>query len=303
MKTIALTGATSITGLALIRQCIQNNVNVITFVRPNSKNITRLPNSNLITKVKCDLENIKGTDLPKNASKADVFFHIGWINNTKQERDSSSAQTANIPCAIDTVHLAKKMECSKYIYLGSQAEVGLVNEPINQNTKINPVTINGIFKYAAGKITNIECKQLGLEHIWVRLVSEYGSHDHEDRLIKQFIKNCKDNIPMNLSNCSHIWDYLYEDDVGEALFLTGKKGFGGKIYILGSGIGRPLREYLDIIINKVNPDYMPNYGAVEYNESSIKFLTADISEIKKDTGWYPKTSFEKGIDAVIKDIL
>ena len=36
MKTIALSGATSMLGIALINECICSGVHVIAFVRPNS---------------------------------------------------------------------------------------------------------------------------------------------------------------------------------------------------------------------------------------------------------------------------
>jgi nucleoside-diphosphate-sugar epimerase len=300
MKTVALTGATSMTGLALIRRCVNNDVNVIAFIRPDSKNLNKLPSSKLVQIIECNLENLNHFDLPESCGKADAFYHIGWINNTKEKRDSCRAQLENLPYAVDTVHMAKKMGCSRYIYLGSQAEVGLTNGPLNRNTFVDPVTVNGVAKYTAGKITSLECRALGLEHIWVRLVSEYGPNDHEDRLIKQFIKNCRDGIPMNLRDCTHIWDYLYEDDVGEALFLVGRNGRSGKIYILGSGTGRPMKEYLEIIRKKVNLNYVPNYGTIPDTETAVKYLVADISEITNDTGWQPKIPFEEGIDTVIR---
>jgi len=174
---------------------------------------------------------------------------------------------------------------------------------MSHKTFIDPIDANGTVKYTVGKLTNIECRKLDIGHIWVRLVSEYGPNDHEDRLIKQFIKHCKENIPMNLSECSHIWDFLYEDDVGEALFLLGVKGINDKIYILGSGTGRPLKDYLEIIRNKVNKNYKPNYGAVLYTKNSILYLVADISELYKDTGWQPRTTFEAGIDKVIRGVV
>ena len=303
MKTIALTGATSMTGLALIKQCIKRNTSVIAFVRPDSGNIYRLPESSLIKPVECSLENIGNFNLPESCSKADVFYHIGWVNNSREKRGSCRLQAENIPYAIDTVQMAKKMQCSRYIFLGSQAEVGLTNKPINPETFINPVSADGIANYAAGKITGIECNAQGLEHIWVRLVSEYGPHDHKDRLIKQFIKNCKNGIPIDLGDCTKIWDYLYEDDAGEALYLIGLKGHNGKMYTLGSGTGRPQKEYLEIIKNKINPEYRPNYGAKKSSENDILYLAADISELSRDTGWQPKVSFEEGIDAVIKEVL
>jgi nucleoside-diphosphate-sugar epimerase len=301
MKTAILTGATSMIGAALIKQCLESNVKVIALVRSESPRLRRIPKSDLVTIVNCDLGELSDTnkfsDAPLNNS---VFYHLGWKDNEKQYRDFCYRHLANIQYTLDAVYLANKIGCKRFVGLGGQDEYGHVSCPVNGMTAVNPVTPTGIAKYAAGKFSKFECEKLNLEYIWVRLLSAYGVNDHEDRLVKTFISNCRNNISMDLSPCTHIWDYLYEDDAGRALFMIGKKGINGKIYTLGSGIGKPLKEYLEIIRKLVNPEYVPCYGKIPYNEKSIGYLCADISELTKDTGWKPDFSFEDGIKNIVK---
>jgi nucleoside-diphosphate-sugar epimerase len=171
--------------------------------------------------------------------------------------------------------------------------------PLNSAVPANPETAYGIAKYAAGRVSKIECKKLEMEYNWIRVLSVYGVNDNDDTLVKTFIYNCKNNQPMPLSACTHIWDYLYEDDAGRALLAIGGKGINGKIYCLGSGIGKPLKEYLEIIRNATNAKYQPNYGKISYTEKSIKYLCADITELTADTGWRPEISFEEGIRKMV----
>jgi nucleoside-diphosphate-sugar epimerase len=81
--------------------------------------------------------------------------------------------------------------------------------------------------------------------------------------------------------------------------MIGEKGVDRKIYTLGSGIGKPLKEYLEIIKKLVNPGYIPCYEKIPYNEKSVRYLCADISELSRDTGWKPKISFEEGIKNIV----
>jgi nucleoside-diphosphate-sugar epimerase len=301
MKAIVLTGATSMVGIALVKQCIQNNIMVFALVRPNSNKLDLIPNSNLIKVLDCDLEELsiyKKFDVPKDCT----FYHIGWCDNDKKGRGSCDKQLRNVRYTLDAVHLAQKLGCTLFIGIGSQEEYGLVSKPLTGLTPCCPITPTGIAKYAAGIFSRIESKNKNIEHIWVRLLSTYGVNDHDDRLIKTFIKKCKSNIVMELSCCSHIWDYLFEDDVGKALIKIGQKGHAGKVYPLGSGVSRPLKDYLEIIKNKINPNYEPEYGKKLYGEDSIRYLGADISELTADTGWKPKISFEKGIEEVIASL-
>jgi len=300
MKIIALTGATSMLGLALIKQCILNKIKVIAFVRHDSSKINRLPDSDLVMVIQCNLDNLDNLD-PNEMKLAnpEIFYHFGWEHADKQGRYNCDKQLKNIYHTLAAVRLSKKLGCKRFIGAGSQAEYGRSSTPLTANTPINPEITYGIAKYAAGKFARIECEKLSLEYIWIRILSIYGCNDNEGTLIKEFIKNCKNNYSMPLGPCTHIWDYLHEDDAGRAFLSIGEKGMDGKTYCLGSGIGKPLKEYLEIIRNMINPEYNLHYGEIPYSENAVKYLSADISELTNDTGWKPEVSFEEGIRAII----
>lgn len=81
-----------------------------------------------------------------------------------------------------------------------------------------------------------------------------------------------------------IWDYLYSDDAAEVFYLLGKKGIDQKIYVLGSGKARPLKEYIRAIRNVVAPDSDLKFGVIPHVENQTMYLCADTSESEKDIG-------------------
>jgi nucleoside-diphosphate-sugar epimerase len=301
VKRVVITGATGMIGIAFIKLCLQNSVSVIAIVRPNSLRIDRIPKSDLITIWECDLENLTGYNLPNDIMPfPDVFYHFGWTCNTTADHDLCDKQLQNVQYTLNAVRLARQLGCARFIGTGTQVEYGHACKPLNGTIPVDPVFAYGVAKYAAGKMSKIECEKLSLEHIWVRVLSVYGIYARDENLISSFIFNCKNNISMDLGPCTHIWDYLHVDDAARALFLIGeKKGINGKVYCLGSGIGKPLKDYIEIIKNIINPDYQPGYGKVPYNEKSYKYLCADISELTEDTGWRPEITFEEGIKRII----
>ena len=291
--TLAITGATSMLGVATIKNCISKNISVLAFVRKGSSKIERLPSSPLVEIVECDLAQMKDFDVDKLS--ADVFIHFGWAFTDKTGRNDVSKQLVNVQYTIDAVHLAKRLGCHKFVGAGSQAEYGTPNVILKADTPVNPLVPYGVAKYAAGRLSAMECKKEGLEYNWVRILSIYGPHDNEGTLLNQLVYNAKNNIPMGLSGCEQIWDYLHEDDAGAAFVAVAEKGIDGKIYPLGSGVGRPLKEYVQDVISVVNPDYKPEYGKFPYSPTQPMSLVADVSELKQDTGWKAETSFFKGI--------
>lgn len=287
--TIAITGATSMLGVATTKQFIEKDISVLAFVRKNSANISRLPSSPLVKVVECDLSEM--ADFDASEYSAEVFIHFGWAFTDKAGRNDVSKQFKNVQYTIDAVHLAKRLGCKKFIGAGSQAEYGTPNVTLTEATPVNPLVPYGISKYAAGKLSAIECKKEGLEFNWVRILSVYGEHDSPATLISQLVYNAKNNIPMGLSGCEQIWDYLYEEDAGAAFAAIAEKGVDGKIYLLGSGVGRQLKEYVKELVSAMNPSYKPEFGKFPYSPTQPMYLVADISELTKDTGWKPSSSF------------
>lgn len=298
--TFAITGATSMLGVATIKNCISKNISVIAFVRKGSSKIERLPSSPLVKIVECDLSQMSAFDCT-NLS-ADVFIHFGWAFTDKTGRNDVSKQLQNVQYSIDAVYLAKKLGCKKFVGAGSQAEYGTPNIILKEDTPVNPVVPYGVAKYSAGKLTRMECEKLGIEHIWVRILSVFGTNDLEQTLIKQLILNAKENTPMGMSGCEQIWDYLFEEDAGSAFVEIAKNGVNGRIYNLGSGQKRQLKDYVETVVKLINPGYKPEYGKFKYSTLQPMFLVADISNLVNDTGWLPKVSFEDGIKRIISSI-
>ena len=105
---------------------------------------------------------------------------------------------------------------------------------------------------------------------------------------------------MPLTSGEQIWDYLYSGDAAEALYRLALYGKSGEIYPVGNGNARPLREYLEIARDMIDPSLPLGFGEVPYSEKQVMHLEADISALIKDTGFKPETDFETGIRQTIE---
>ena len=78
-----------------------------------------------------------------------------------------------------------------------------------------------------------------------------------------------------------------------------ESGKDGAVYVLGSGMAMPLRRYIEIIKNIINPNTEIGFGDKPYFKDQVMHLEADITDLTKDTGWLPKTNFEDGVKILI----
>jgi UDP-glucose 4-epimerase len=299
LKKILLTGATSMIGIALLNECAIREIEAVAVIRRDSGKRKKIPDSKFIRVVECGLEEIE--NLPSIAGDGfDTFYHLAWTDADKNGRNDAIKQNRNIEYTLQAVKAAKQMRCNIFVGTGSQAEYGRMSKPINENFNPVPETAYGTAKLNAGKLSAELCGQFGIKHLWTRIFSVYGPNDNTATMIMYLIgKLLKKEKPL-LTKCEQMWDYLYCSDAAKALLLAGEKGTNGNVYNIGSGICRPLIEYVKILQNAIDPDLELGIGEIEYGQGQVMYLRADISKLEKDAGFKPAVSFEQGINETIK---
>ena len=296
MKTYVISGATGMIGRALAAYLLERGDRVLALVRPDSARAATMPRHQNLRLVGCDMADY-ATYTPDE--HADVFFHLAWAKTTGAGRDDMLAQWQNVRYALDAANLAARFGCAKFVGAGSQAEYGPANVPLSASTPADPQNGYGIAKYAAGKMTAALCRQLGLAHCWVRILSIYGEGDNANTLIMYLIRALSNGETPELTPCEQIWDYLYVGDAAAALAGVADRGRDGAIYALGSGQGRPLYEYVNILRDCVAPGACVTFGARAYYPHQPMYLVADIRPLVADVGFAPRVSFAEGIRRIL----
>lgn len=298
MRRAIVTGATGAVGTALIKELIKNNIEILVFCHKGSKRIDNIPEHILVNKKYCSLDEL--ADVQNDTGKKyDVFYHFAWEGTTGSSRNDMYLQNRNVKYALDAVGAAHRFGCGTFIGAGSQAEYGRFEGKLKPDTPTFPETGYGIGKLCAGQMTREYAHQLGMKHIWTRILSVYGPNDWPQSMIMSTISKLKNGEIPQFTKGEQMWDYLYSDDAAKAFRLLGEKGKDGKIYVLGSGIARPLVKYIEDIRDIVSPKSKLGIGELPYSPGQVMYLQADISDLRRDTGFEPTYSFKNGIKKMI----
>ena len=297
IRKIIVTGATGAVGSAVVRRAVEKGMDVTCIVHQGSKRLGNLPQSDKVHIVECNLQDYRTLSFD---GQHDAFIHLSWEKTVGASRDDAEVQTRNIQYTLDAVQLAHCCGCSVFVGAGSQAEYGVQSVDLTPDLPVKPESGYGIAKYAAGKLSAMLCKSLGMRQNWVRILSVYGPNDGENTLISYVIRELKAGRSPELTKCEQIWDYLYADDAGDAILAIVEKGVDGKAYPLGSGKGKRLSDYIEEIRQVINPSVEVKYGKKDYYPHQPMHLVADITELALDTNWRPNFTFTRGIDSFIK---
>jgi len=300
MKRVIVTGASSMLGVALIERLLREDIEVIyAVIRPQSQNKKRrrIPINERVKIVECEL--IKYYDLVNLIDEeCDTFYHMAWPRTGTYREDLSDIllKCDAIKGVAYAVDVAGKLGCNKFIGVGSQSEYGVPKDGYySTDMPCHPVRVDGTLHMAAGETARIMSEERGIRCFWVRVFSVYGVYDRDNSMISSTINKLLSKEHCSFTKSEQIWDFVNVDDVAEAFYLIGDKAKKGAVYNMASGTSRPLKEYLEIIRDIVDPNAILGIGELEYPQDPIMKMMVDISPLTRDIGWKPNISFEQGI--------
>lgn len=294
IKRAIITGPTGAIGTALIQNLQSQGIYVTAVCRRGSKRISHIPVSDQVKIIECSLDELH--TLPDRLNETyDLFYHFAWDGTSGSARNDTSLQMKNIQYTLDAAQAAGALGCRRFIGAGSQAEYGRHKGKIDAFTAVFPENGYGMAKLCAGQMSRLRCRQLGIEHIWVRIFSVYGPYDGEASMVMSMIRSLLKGQRPSCTKGEQIWDYLYSKDAARAFSLLGEKGIPGKTYCLGSGRCAPLAEYIAKIRDCINPEAEIGWGDIAYGQMQVMHLCADLTQLKQDTGFWPEVSFKEGI--------
>lgn len=299
MKSAVITGPTGAVGMALIEYLSKQGVKVTAVCHRGSARRSQIVENDRVRVVDCNLDELEM--LPDMIGEpCDTFFHLAWEGTYGESRNDCELQNRNVAHTLKAVAAAKRLGCTTFVGTGSQAEYGRVEGALNADVPAFPETGYGIGKLCAGQMSRLACKQAGIKHVWARILSVYGPYDGRYTMIMSTIgKLLSGEIP-ELTLGEQKWDYIYSLDAAKALFCMANEGKDGKIYCIGSGEIRPLKEYITVMRDKAKPDAKLGFGAIPYGPNQVMHLQADITDLSIDTGFKPEISFEEGIEKTIE---
>lgn len=294
MKNVIVTGGNGFIGSSLIKKLVANGIKVV------AVDITfqgeRLPDSELITKIESCVDASLVEKLP--VEEYDVFYHLAWKGVNGADKANPSVQLANIQMAIDCVDICKKLNVKKYLCAGTVAENATFSLPNLEKTSGG--MMYGVAKHACRLILEDYCKNIGQQFVWMQFSNIYGVGNKTGNLVSYTLGELMTGNEATFGPALQPYDFIYVDDLIEAVYRLGEKETNKAFYYIGSGSPRQLKEYLLRIgklagyADKVGIGIRPDDG-IKY--SMDMFCNDDLVDA---IGEYVSTDFDNGINKTIE---
>lgn len=293
---VIILGATSFLGKYLVRLLIERGDNIVA--------IGRKKESIFPKEVKyLSLEMSQYKLLPMHVGYADVIINLAWAGTGHGERNDKEIHKKNIEYSLDALRAAKKMGCKVFVEAGSQAEYGLTTKITRENIECNPISEYGRAKLDLQQKAFELSKELGISYVHLRIYSLIGIEDHEWTLVMSAIDAMMRNKPLDLTECSQLWNFLSVEDAAAMIIEICNHFLGFSmptqtILNIASDDTRPLKDFVEEIKFITESKSICNYGAVECKNPVS--LNPSIDTYMSEIGEMEFTPFKLIINKIIE---
>lgn len=299
MKKVIVTGANGFVGTALCKALSDSGVSVIAVIRNENENIETIKNIPNLNIVYCDLADFYRLDEFVLDRNIDVLYHLAWVGSAGSLRGDYTIQVNNVRYTCETIEACVKMNIHRFVFASSIMEYEIVAQMETDGIPgIN--TLYSSAKISADYMARTLAGKFGVDYIRAVISNIYGPGESSPRLINTSIRKMLAGEHCSFSAGEQLYDFIYIDDAAKSFVEIGRKGISNRTYYIGSLNPRPLREFLMILRDQVNPNIKIGLGDIEFNGVSLSYKEFNVFAVKDDTGFEPKVSFEEGIQKTIQ---
>ena len=238
----------------------------------------------------------------------DAVFHIaGQASTILSFDDPNEDLSVNVSGTLNVLMQCVRHRVPRLLYASSMTAYGAPERlPVSEDEPVKPISYYGITKEAAERYAFATAGRNDLDFDFnvtaFRMFNVYGERQSLDNpyqgVVTIFMANLLKGEPITIfSDGEQTRDFVYIGDVADA--WTGaleNPASYGKVYNLGCGERISINRLVDIeleIFDKTRDTHPVVYKPERPGDQ--RHMVADISRLKNDLDWLPRTPFDRGM--------
>ncbi len=290
-KRVLVTGGNGYLGSFLVKALEKENANVFVV----SRNSELLYNHFAV-----DITDFDAIHKVVQEIQPDIVFHLAA--NISRNRDFAiytDMAKVNVTGTLNVLQALQNLD-AHFIFTSSSEIYGNNESPFHENQLPKPVSPYSLSKVNAEMLIQTYCLNHNKKFTNLRIFNFYGEHMPEDFFIPQMINSLKREEDFLMTKGEQTRDFLYVDDVVEALLLTATNTNSyNETMNVCSGKGTKLSELATEVNEKMNAKAKIILGAIPYRDNEVWEMIGDNSKIKQKLGFEPQVNLENGIKRVL----
>src|SRR5690349_14653756 len=187
----------------------------------------------------------------------------------------------------------------RFLYVGSGFEYRPQAHAMDESTPLGAPNLYGASKAAGWMLLQTLHRMEGLPLVTFRPFSVYGPGENPAKLVPYAIQQALNGEPIRLMLGSQVRDYVFVEDVVEALRLglTAPSAVG-QVYNIGTGPNeaRSVRQMVQKILSLTGaPLRLCWFDRASRSRRDPPYLVSDPTKAHVELGWRPRVALEEGL--------
>lgn len=229
-----------------------------------------------------------------------VYQLLGGSVPVESNRDPIADIEASLIPTLRLVEACQMAGVGRLVFTSSGGTVygPTSSAPVAETAPTDPTTAYGINKLAIEKYLGLYRHLNGFDAVTLRIANPYGPFQHRRRaqgLVGTVMARLLTDETVEIwGDGSVVRDYIHIDDVVAAMLAVATYAGPYRIFNVGSGEGRSVREVIEDIraLFPAPPEVLYHSG----RPADIPYNVLDCALLTAETGWHPRIVWADGLD-------
>jgi UDP-glucose 4-epimerase len=231
----------------------------------------------------------------------DVIVHLAANTGVAPSVENPRADMeANVIGTFNMLEAAKYSKVGKFIFASSGAPIGEVEPPITEDKPARPVSPYGASKLAGEGYCSAYYRTFGIKTVALRFGNVYGPRSkHKSSVVAKFFGRALKDEPLEIyGDGGQTRDFIYINDLLQAIMLSAKEAVGGEIFQIATYKETTVNEIADaiksIVEGKTGKGVRVVHGDARLGD--VRRNYSDISRAKRMLGYEPMFDLRSGLE-------
>jgi UDP-glucose 4-epimerase len=249
--------------------------------------------------VRADVANAAAVASAVAAARPAVVFHLAALHFIPHcERDPIRTLEINV-VGTQAVLNAVEGQPGCRMVLASTADVyAPSSEPHHERSAVAPSSIYGISKWTSERLVQ-RAGDRGVDYRIARLFNIFGPGDRVPHVLPDIVNNLWRVGGLVLGRLDAVRDYVYVDDVVQALLALAEHDGPDRVFNIGTGEGRSVRDLVEGVEAACGFPLSVRTDPAKVRPTERPSLVCDPGLARTALGWAARTPFQDGIERVV----
>ncbi|MBL0127564.1 MAG: GDP-mannose 4,6-dehydratase [Flavobacteriales bacterium] len=202
---------------------------------------------------------------------------------------------------LDAAHAAGSVQ---QVFVASTAAVyPIADGAMAETHPTGPMDIYGTTKLATERIASEFCLRTRIPTIVGRFFNAFGPNETNPHLFPEIQKQVLAGArTLKLGNLDPKRDFIHTSDMAEAMDALLRMNIEGfEVFNIGRGIEYSVREIVEAFARQLGEELTIDVDPARVRAVERMHLLADVTKLKRRTGWTPKWGIDEGVATLLKE--